>query len=111
MNGVGRPHSHLRVNIPPSAKDYVESLHQNNRATLLYGKNNVVVQPVRATSSAGEVWSRRRLESKPCSPSYSWAIVVKIDAKIVKGTTNGRWSTFVVVLNQHYQVCGHENYG
>ncbi|CAH1801547.1 unnamed protein product [Owenia fusiformis] len=30
---------------PQSAKDYVESLHQNNRSTLLYGKNNVLVQP------------------------------------------------------------------
>ena len=29
-----------------SARDYVESLHQNSRATLLYGKNNVLVQPV-----------------------------------------------------------------
>ena len=28
------------------AKDYVESLHQNERAPLLYGKNNVIVQPV-----------------------------------------------------------------
>lgn len=28
------------------AKDYVESLHQNARATLLYGKNNVLVLPV-----------------------------------------------------------------
>ncbi|KAL2087710.1 hypothetical protein ACEWY4_016538 [Coilia grayii] len=27
------------------ARDYVESLHQNSRATLLYGKNNVLVQP------------------------------------------------------------------
>ncbi|XP_055002760.1 small G protein signaling modulator 1 isoform X2 [Sorex araneus] len=31
-----------------SARDYVESLHQNSRATLLYGKNNVLVQPVSA---------------------------------------------------------------
>lgn len=31
--------------VPISAKDYVESLHQNNRATLLYGKNNVLVLP------------------------------------------------------------------
>jgi len=31
---------------PISAKDYVESLHQNNRVTLLYGKNNVLVLPV-----------------------------------------------------------------
>ena len=29
-----------------SAKDYVESLHQNSKSTLLYGKNNVLVQPV-----------------------------------------------------------------
>uniref|UniRef100_A0A669AWX5 Small G protein signaling modulator 1 n=1 Tax=Oreochromis niloticus TaxID=8128 RepID=A0A669AWX5_ORENI len=29
----------------PSAREYVESLHQNNRATLLFGKNNVLVQP------------------------------------------------------------------
>lgn len=29
-----------------AAKDYVESLHQNARATLLYGKNNVLVLPV-----------------------------------------------------------------
>ncbi|KAF4532458.1 hypothetical protein B566_EDAN003033 [Ephemera danica] len=28
-----------------SAKEYVESLHQNSRATLLYGKNNVMVLP------------------------------------------------------------------
>lgn len=30
------------------AKDYVESLHQNSKATLLFGKNNVVVLPVNA---------------------------------------------------------------
>lgn len=30
----------------PSAREYVESLHQNNRVTLLFGKNNVLVQPV-----------------------------------------------------------------
>ena len=29
-----------------SAKEYVESLHQNSKNTLLYGKNNVLVQPV-----------------------------------------------------------------
>src|SRR6218665_1761929 len=29
------------------AKDYVKSLHQNTRSALLYGKNNVIVQPVR----------------------------------------------------------------
>ncbi|KAK7790586.1 hypothetical protein R5R35_005950 [Gryllus longicercus] len=31
--------------VPPAARDYVESLHQNSRATLLYGKNNVLVLP------------------------------------------------------------------
>ena len=30
-----------------TAKDYVESLHQNNKVTLLYGKNNVFVLPVK----------------------------------------------------------------
>lgn len=30
-------------------RDYVESLHQNSRATLLFGKNNVLVQPVSAS--------------------------------------------------------------
>ncbi|KAF5307401.1 hypothetical protein FQR65_LT06915 [Abscondita terminalis] len=30
------------------AKDYVESLHQNSRATLLFGKNNVLVSPPKA---------------------------------------------------------------
>ena len=29
-----------------SAREYVESLHQNSRSTLLYGKNNVLVQAV-----------------------------------------------------------------
>ena len=27
------------------AKEYVESLHQNNKTTLLYGKNNVLMRP------------------------------------------------------------------
>ncbi|XP_074643721.1 small G protein signaling modulator 2-like isoform X2 [Tubulanus polymorphus] len=31
--------------VPLSAKEYVESLHQNSKTTLLYGKNNVLVQP------------------------------------------------------------------
>lgn len=28
-----------------SPRDYVESLHQNSKSTLLYGKNNVIIQP------------------------------------------------------------------
>lgn len=39
--------SSYKSNSPAStAKDYVELLHQNSRATLLYGKNNVLVHPV-----------------------------------------------------------------
>lgn len=34
------------------AKEYVESLHQNSRAALLFGKNNVLVQPVSSSSSS-----------------------------------------------------------
>jgi len=45
-----------------SARDYVESLHQNSRATLLYGKNNVLVQPVSAEGG------------KHCSPSHHVAL-------------------------------------
>lgn len=38
-------HSQL-ISINP-ARDYVESLHQNAKSQLIYGKNNVFVQPVR----------------------------------------------------------------
>ena len=39
--------SSYKSNSPAStAKDYVESLHQNSRTTLLYGKNNVLVHHV-----------------------------------------------------------------
>lgn len=44
--------SSYKSNSPAStAKDYVESLHQNSRATLLYGKNNVLVHPVNTSNS------------------------------------------------------------
>ena len=42
----------LSRSAPGSAKDYVESLHQNNKTTLLYGKNNVLVQPVSSINSS-----------------------------------------------------------
>ncbi|XP_026541256.1 small G protein signaling modulator 1 isoform X2 [Notechis scutatus] len=44
---IQKRHSSGSVDDRPSlsARDYVESLHQNSRATLLYGKNNVLVQP------------------------------------------------------------------
>ncbi|XP_033627940.1 small G protein signaling modulator 1-like isoform X1 [Asterias rubens] len=42
-HGQGSSDDHRST--PLSARDYVESLHQNSRSTLLYGKNNVMVQP------------------------------------------------------------------
>lgn len=36
----------FKSNSSVSAKEYVESLHQNYREVLLYGKNNVLVHPV-----------------------------------------------------------------
>ncbi|XP_046738332.1 small G protein signaling modulator 1-like isoform X1 [Diprion similis] len=39
--------------MPRSAKDYVESLHQNSKATLLYGKNNVNVHPPQSDPMPG----------------------------------------------------------
>lgn len=36
-----------RNNSQHIAKDYVESLHQNSKAALLFGKNNVLVMPAK----------------------------------------------------------------
>ena len=35
------------VYVNPTAKNYVESLHQNSKVILLYGKNNVLVLSVK----------------------------------------------------------------
>ncbi|XP_053130772.1 small G protein signaling modulator 2 isoform X2 [Hemicordylus capensis] len=46
--GIRKPHSSGSMSedrFAASARDYVESLHQNSRTHLLYGKNNVLVQP------------------------------------------------------------------
>ena len=43
----------LSLNSPFSPKEYVESLHQNCKTTLLYGKNNVIVQPCDGEALAG----------------------------------------------------------
>ncbi len=40
------------------AIDYVESLHQNNKVVLLYGKNNVLVLPVRSFVWPHGEWRR-----------------------------------------------------
>lgn len=47
------------------AKEYVESLHQNSRATLLFGKNNVLVQPVCGRFLPLFVWSLRKTMDCP----------------------------------------------
>lgn len=52
-----------------SARDYVESLHQNSRATLLYGKNNVLVQPV------STCWGNWALK---CSSAPCWVILSQV---------------------------------
>lgn len=46
-----------------SAREYVESLHQNSRVTLLFGKNNVLVQPVTVGPLSNTRASRRGAES------------------------------------------------
>ncbi|XP_029787354.1 small G protein signaling modulator 1-like [Suricata suricatta] len=50
---IQKRHSSGRMDDRPScsARDYVESLHQNSRAALLHGKNHVLVQPVRDTGT------------------------------------------------------------
>lgn len=57
----------FKVGSPASAAiSYVESLHQNSRATLLYGKNNVLVLPVsmlccsRWEKNTWKIFNRRR---------------------------------------------------
>ena len=60
-----------------SARDYVESLHQNSRATLLYGKNNLLVLPVRVhpgptfpRGSGSRLWRRDSLWLQVVHPSF-----------------------------------------
>ncbi|XP_053765452.1 small G protein signaling modulator 1-like isoform X2 [Panthera pardus] len=48
-----------------SARDCVESLHQNSRATLLYGKNDVLVQPVVARAMENGVAKVKKQQSHP----------------------------------------------
>ena len=58
-----------------SARDYVEALHQSSRATLLYGKNNVLVQPVRIPASGPglplRVWLQLQRRGVPVAPGCS----------------------------------------
>ncbi|NXU79069.1 SGSM1 protein, partial [Oreotrochilus melanogaster] len=59
-----------------SARDYVESLHQNSRATLLYGKNNVLVQPLPLVPA--DVFLELRNFSLSLSPSVYWDYAMTI---------------------------------
>lgn len=74
---IQKRHSSSSMDDRPSlsARDYVESLHQNSRATLLYGKNNVLVQPVRVhlgpSSSTGGLAPGYR----GGVPSGSWLLI------------------------------------
>lgn len=58
------------------AREYVESLHQNSRTRLLYGKNNVLVQPVRGLDARPPLpllkGSGRDLPSPMCPLPQSW---------------------------------------
>lgn len=71
---IQKRHSSSSMDDRPSlsARDYVESLHQNSRATLLYGKNNVLVQPVRGPISGPglplRVWLQVTEEGSPWGP-------------------------------------------
>ncbi|XP_042832777.1 small G protein signaling modulator 1-like [Panthera tigris] len=58
-----------------SARDCVESLHQNSRATLLYGKNDVLVQPVR------DIWD-------PDLPQGVWLPVIQEEFPLVPGCSS-----------------------
>ena len=66
---------------PMSAKEYVESLHQNSRTQLLYGKNNVMVQPVLYTDKKVS-WALRSFSflnfypGDSLSYTYRWHCVV-----------------------------------
>ncbi|XP_058557040.1 small G protein signaling modulator 1-like isoform X1 [Neofelis nebulosa] len=58
-----------------SARDCVKSLHQNSRATLLYGKNDVLVQPVR------DIWD-------PDLPQGVWLPVIQEEFPLVPGCSS-----------------------
>lgn len=53
------------------AREYVESLHQNSRTRLLYGKNNVLVQPVGKPSACPSPLSSKGPRTSTCWPHLS----------------------------------------
>lgn len=61
------------------AREYVESLHQNSRIRLLYGKNNVLVQPV---GKPYALLSSKGSGTGTC-PTYlflSWSLTREVDS-------------------------------
>lgn len=73
-----------------AAKDYVESLHQNSRATLLYGKNNVLVLPV--CNIHDKVNNSFILTSYACIPIKLLMKWLSIKRKMNKSETNRNYN-------------------
>lgn len=78
-------------------KDYVESLHQNSRATLLFGKNNVLVQPVCVCSECGNaLWPFDgpvliSAVPPPLSREMTWR-PSRATSRCIKRLTSWHWS-------------------
>ena len=74
---IQKRHSSSSMDDRPSlsARDYVESLHQNSRATLLYGKNNVLVQPVRVRLGPSSSTGGLAPGYRGGVPSGSWLLI------------------------------------
>ncbi|XP_066255569.1 small G protein signaling modulator 1-like isoform X1 [Euwallacea similis] len=60
-----------RNNSQHLAKDYVESLHQNSRAALLFGKNNVLVMPLKDEVTE-PMPGYLSLHQTPCGLTIKW---------------------------------------
>ncbi|CAG7826966.1 unnamed protein product, partial [Allacma fusca] len=102
------------------SKDYVESLHQNNKSTLLYGKNNVLVylkdvhEPIAGYLSlhqCGEAlnlkWTPNQLmngcnESAACDKSLYWqyAMNVVVGEIVYVHCHQGPESDWIVLVGQ-----------
>lgn len=83
-------HSSSSCDEPPrgAAKEYVESLHQNSKTTLLYGKNNVLMHPKDSSMAlpgylslhqGGEAgltvkWTPNQLMNTPAEESFEMVV-------------------------------------
>uniref|UniRef100_A0A8C9NGG9 Small G protein signaling modulator 2 n=1 Tax=Serinus canaria TaxID=9135 RepID=A0A8C9NGG9_SERCA len=66
-----------------SAREYVESLHQNSRTHLLYGKNNVLVQPVSAAAGLALLQEAFLNMEKTMFPAFSFLFSVYWDYALI----------------------------